>query len=119
MELTKLTKGAVLAQVALVVCTLCAYNRFMPFEWDKEKAAANFRKHGVRLAESIPVFEDDYAITVTDDESDPNEQRFVSLGVGAKERVLVVVYGHRNQNIRIISARTAEPHEREQYEENR
>jgi hypothetical protein len=39
--------------------------------------------------------------------------------VGAKGRVLVVVYSYRNQNIRIISARKAEPREREQYEENR
>ena len=91
----------------------------MGFGWDAEKAEANFRKHGVRFAESIPVFEDDYAITITDDESDPHEQRFVALGLGAKGRVLVVVYSYRQQNIRIISARTAEPHEREQYEENR
>lgn len=89
----------------------------MGFEWDADKAEANFRKHGVRFAESLPVFADDYAMTVTDDESDPGEQRFVSLGVGAKGRVLVVVYAYRKQNIRIISARVAEPHEREQYEE--
>jgi uncharacterized DUF497 family protein len=56
---------------------------------------------------------------VTDDESDPHEQRFISLGPGAKGRVLVVVYSHRHQDIRIISARPAEPHERQQYEENR
>jgi uncharacterized DUF497 family protein len=91
----------------------------MGFRWDAEKAEANFRKHGVRFAEATPVLEDDYAITVTDDESDPHEQRFISLGLGAKGRVLVVVYSHRHQDIRIISARTAEPHERQQYEENR
>jgi uncharacterized DUF497 family protein len=39
--------------------------------------------------------------------------------MGAKERVLVVVYCHRGKNIRIISARTAEPRERSQYEESR
>jgi uncharacterized protein len=50
----------------------------MGFEWDAEKAEANCKKHGVRFAECIPVFEDDYAITITDDESDPGEQRFVS-----------------------------------------
>jgi hypothetical protein len=36
------------------------------------------------------VFEDDHAITIKDDESDPNEERFVSIGLGAKGRVLVV-----------------------------
>jgi uncharacterized DUF497 family protein len=90
----------------------------MGFEWDAEKAEANFKKHGVRFAECIPVCEDDYAITIADDESDPGEQRFVSLGMGAKGRVLVVAYSYRRMNIRIISARPAEPHEREQYEES-
>lgn len=33
------------------------------------------------MPEAIPVFDDPYAITVTDDESDPNERRFITLGV--------------------------------------
>ena len=90
----------------------------MGFEWDSEKAEANFKKHGVHFAESVPVFEDDYAITITDDESDPQEERYVALGMGAKGRLLVVVCCHPQPNIRVISARKAEPHERQQYEEN-
>jgi uncharacterized DUF497 family protein len=86
------------------------------FEWHPGKAETNFRKHGVRFAESIAVFADDYAITITDDESDPGEQRFVSVGMGAGGRVLVVVYSYRGMAIRIISARAAEPHEQSQYE---
>jgi uncharacterized DUF497 family protein len=62
------------------------------FEWDFDKAEANFRKHGVRFSESISVFEDDYALTVRDDVSDRLEERFVTLGRGAKDRLLVVVY---------------------------
>ncbi len=88
----------------------------MGFEWDSNKAAENFRKHGVRFAETVPVFDDPYALTITDGESDPNEERFVSIGLGAKARLLVVVYCYREDNIRIISARTAEPHECEEYE---
>ena len=54
----------------------------MDFEWDEaSKAGINFRKHGVRMPEAIPVFDDPDAITMTDDESDPDEQRFVSLGM--------------------------------------
>lgn len=65
----------------------------MSFEWDEEsKAGANFRKHGVRMPEAIPVFDDPRAMTITDEESDPNEQRFVALGMGATGRLLVVVY---------------------------
>ena len=91
----------------------------LAYEWDVGKAEANYRKHGVWFSESLPVFEDDEAITITDDGSDPHEVRFVSIGMGTKERVLVVVYCCRGKNIRIISARTAEPHERSQYEESR
>jgi uncharacterized DUF497 family protein len=89
----------------------------MDFEWDPRKAESNYKKHGVRFSESLPVFEDDYALTITDDDSDPHERRFVTLGIGAKGRVLVVVYSYRGMKIRIISVRVAEPHERAQYEE--
>ena len=69
------------------------------FEWDEDsKAGINFHRHGVRMPEAIPVFDDPYAVTVSDDESDPNERRFVAKTSG------------------IISARPAEPHEREEYE---
>ena len=87
----------------------------MGFEWDQEKAASNFSKHGVRMSEAIPVFDDPYAVTMTDDESDPGEQRFVAIGMGAKARLLVVAYTWRGADIRIISVRPAETHEREDY----
>jgi uncharacterized protein len=83
------------------------------------RKGGGFRKHGVRFSEAEPVFKDDYAITITDDDSDPNEQRLVSIGTGVKGRVLVVVYCYRVKNIRIISARLAEPQECRQYEEAR
>jgi uncharacterized protein len=90
------------------------------FEWDEEsKAGANFRKHAVRMPEAIPVFDDPCAITITDDESELGEQRFVTLGMGAAGRLLVVVYTWRGKNIRIISARPAETHERKEYEGKR
>jgi len=89
------------------------------FEWDPVKAAANVRKHGVQFAEALGVFDDDYAITIEEDASDPNEQRFVTIGAGTKGRVIVVVYCHREGNLRIISARTANRVERERYEAQR
>ena len=51
------------------------------FEWDEaSKAGINYRKHGVRMPEAIPVFDDPYAITIADDESDPDERRLSRLG---------------------------------------
>jgi hypothetical protein len=89
----------------------------MGFEWDANKARENSRRHeGVRFEEAKAVFEDSYAITVIDDESDTFEKRFVGIGTGGLGRVLVVVYTYRRANIRIISARAATPHERADYE---
>src|SRR5690349_10729421 len=90
------------------------------FEWDEEsKAGSNFRKHGVRMPEAIPVFDDTCALTIVDDESDPGEQRFITHGMGALGRLLVVVYTWRGESIRIISARPGEAQEREEYEGER
>jgi uncharacterized protein len=89
------------------------------FEWDPEKAEANLKKHGVTFSEVEPVFSDESAITIPDDESDVTERRFVTIGMGLKARILVVVYCCRSEKIRIISARVAEPRERRTYEETR
>lgn len=91
----------------------------MALDWDPLKAEANFKKHGVRFSETEPVFEDDAAMTIADDESDPSERRFITIGAGAKGTLLVVVYCYRGEDIRLISARVAEPRERRQYEEGR
>jgi len=87
------------------------------FEWDPDKAANNLRKHGVRFAEAATVFEDDSMLTMPDDQ--PDEERFVALGIGSTGRILVVVYTTRADRIRIISARKATRQERLQYESRR
>ena len=84
--------------------------------WDPGKAKSNVAKHGVRFADAALVFDDPAAVSMVDDESDPIEQRFVTLGADAAGRILVVVYSWRGDDIRLISARRAEPHEREEYE---
>jgi uncharacterized protein len=89
------------------------------FDWEFRKAESNYKKHGIRFSEALSVFEDDYAITINDEECDPGELRFVSIGMGVKGRLLVVAYTHRGESIRIISVRPAEPNERRQYEETR
>jgi uncharacterized protein len=86
------------------------------FEWDAAKAETNLRNHGVRFEEATAVMDDPYAITIADDQADPAEERFVSIGMGALARVLIVVYTYRGDGIRIISARLAAAHERAEYE---
>ena len=88
----------------------------MAVVWDPEKAKQNFRKHGVRFADAELVLEDPYAVTIEDHEYEPAEVRWVTLGADAQGRVLVVVYTYRGEDMRLISARMAEPHERKEYE---
>ncbi len=44
------------------------------------------------------------------------EERFVLFGMGARGRLLAVVYTDREGTTRIINARLMTRHEREQYE---
>lgn len=92
----------------------CAYHAPVSYEWDPGKAAINLHKHKIDFADAVPVLEDELAITVADDH--PQEDRYVTIGLDALGRVLVVVYTNRGENIRIISARKATPRERRQYE---
>jgi len=88
----------------------------MQIVWDRTKARQNFAKHGVRCADAVLVLDDPYAVTVADNESEPTEARWVTLGADAHGRVLVVVYTNRGEDIRLISARPAEPRELKEYE---
>jgi uncharacterized DUF497 family protein len=91
------------------------YTMVAAIVWDAEKLRTNIEKHGVPFRDAVPVLEDPRAITITDHESD-TEERFIILGLDALARVLVVVYAWRGGDIRLISARLANPHERQEYE---
>jgi hypothetical protein len=86
----------------------------MDYEWDAQKATSNSRKHGIEFADAVGVFSDALAITIKD--NDPDEERFITIGVDFLLRVLVVVYAWRDDRIRIISARKATPSEQQTYE---
>jgi uncharacterized protein len=89
------------------------------FEWDDAKAGANLAKHGVSFDQARDAFDDPFAIEFVDDREDYGEQRLILMGM-VEDRLLVVAYTMRNDAVRIISAREAEPHERRRYhEENR
>lgn len=87
----------------------------MAYQWDSDKAATNLNKHGIDFADAVLVFSDDLAVTVSDERF--NEERFITIGIDAFDRVLVVVYTWRDNEIRLISARRATRSERTQYEE--
>ena len=86
----------------------------MEFEFDPAKAHSNLRKHGVSFAHAEQALRDELAFT-TEDPDSVGERRFVTLGVDALGRVLVVVYTQRGERTRVISARKASRGESEQY----
>lgn len=86
----------------------------MSVEWDRQKATANLQKHGVDFADAATVLEDAAAATVRELLTG-DEDRYLTLGMDALGRLLVVVYTWRGDSVRLISARPASARERRQY----
>ena len=89
----------------------------MKIEFDPDKAAANPLNHeGLTFDEAKAVLLDPYALTREDSEAN-NEQRFITLGMGAKNRILIVVWTLRDETVRLISAWKANQPQRRHYEQ--
>lgn len=87
------------------------------FEWDSDKAKLNFAKHGVSFEEAESVFYDNLARIKPDPDHSINEERLIIMGCTKQNRLLIISFTDRNDNIRIINARTATKQERKQYEQ--
>ena len=90
----------------------------LTFEWDKEKAKINQRKHKINFEEAKTIFGDSFSITISDQVHSIGEERYIDIGRSIKGQLLVVVYTERNKTIRIISCRKATSTERRIYEED-
>lgn len=84
------------------------------FEWRKEKAARNWRNHGVTFDQAARAITDPFAVEAIDDREDYDEERLNLLGM-CNGVLLHVTYTERGNRIRIISARRAEKHEQDNY----
>ena len=67
----------------------------MNIVWDPKKAESNLQKHGVRFSDAETVLSDPFAMTIEDQDL-PTERRFVTVGIDALGRVVVVIYSYRN-----------------------
>lgn len=90
------------------------------FEWDDNKATANFRKHGIRFEEAAHVFDDPLAVT-EQDRIENGEQRWRTIGMAGGCLLLLVAHTVRFEDegievVRIISARRVDRAERKRYE---
>lgn len=88
------------------------------FDWDKEKARINFKKHGVSFEEASTVFGDPLSLLMNDPDHSIEEERYILLGMSLNNRLLVVSFAERPPFTRIISVRHATRKERGEYEEN-
>jgi uncharacterized protein len=92
------------------------------FEWDPTKARDNLDKHGVAFDEAATVFKDSKAISIFDPDHSETEDRWVTMGISEKGRLLIVIHTFRRESedaitIRIISSRKATKHETALYGE--
>ena len=87
----------------------------MKYEWDENKRVANLAKHGVDFIDADN-FDWSSAIETIDDRFNYIEDRWIALGF-IDNRLHVLIYAIRGENIRLISLRKANKREKDYYEE--
>ena len=75
------------------------------------------KKHGVSFTEAMTVFADPLSLTGHDPDHSHAEDRYITMGLSAPGRLLVVSHTDRGEKVRIISARKASWPERRDYED--
>lgn len=85
----------------------------MEFEWDERKNRSNLEKHHIDFRDAISIFEGD-VLAAPDHRKSYGEERTIAIGL-MEGIEIVLVYTERRERIRIISARRANRHERENY----
>jgi len=88
----------------------------MRFTWDPTKERRNKRKHRIGFQEATTVFADPLAKTISDPDHSMGEERLLTVGQSNARRLVVVCHIEQGDTIRIISARRATAHERQDYE---
>ncbi len=96
---------------------LQVYTDAVTFTWDAKKSTANLTKHGVSFHEAATVFSDPLSTTFPDQDHSSSDERFLTIGMSAQGRTLVVSHNEVGDEIRLISARQTTRCERRFYEE--
>jgi len=86
------------------------------FVWDRRKAQANLRKHGIAFETACEVFLDPF-IHLIGTEAVSGEERETAVGMTSDWRLLKAVYVFRSDTVRLISARTTTVQDRKSHEE--
>jgi len=86
----------------------------MNFEWDENKNASNYKKHGISFEEAKEAFKDENRKEYKDNRKDYGEIRYILIGAILKG-IVTIAYTIRGFSYRIISARPAKRKERNKY----
>jgi uncharacterized DUF497 family protein len=87
------------------------------FIWNRLKAGANHRKHGITFETATEVFDDPFCIEEYDEENSEHEDRYNIIGF-VKGGYITVSFTLRDNLTRVFSARKADIEEEEAYDEN-
>ena len=89
------------------------------FEWDEDKNILNKENHGLNFEEILDVFNDPFFLEAYDrDNSTLDETRWKGIASFDRRIYFFMSYTERDNRTRILSARLAEPLEKERYDEN-
>lgn len=83
--------------------------------WDPHKAEINWKKHHVSFEEAETIFYDPLIDTVPDSEHSFEENRYRAIATSRFDRLLVVAYAIRDDDLWLITARRGTPAERRRY----
>lgn len=92
------------------------YSKIIGFQWDEGNSEKNWEKHKVSRSETESIFFNKPLIISEDTKHSQEVSRFAALGKTDKERVLMVIFTIRINEIRVISARDMHKKERTLYE---
>jgi uncharacterized DUF497 family protein len=87
------------------------------FVWNRLKAEATQRKHGITFEKAAEIFNDPFFIEEYDAENSENEDRYNITGF-VNGRYITVSFTLRDNLTRILSARKADIEEEGAYDEN-
>jgi uncharacterized protein len=87
----------------------------MLFEWYEQKRLENLRKHGIDFLDAKEIWQGE-VLEVPSEQQEHGEQRHIAYGM-LEGRIIAVVFTWRGQARRLISARRARRHERQDYQD--
>ncbi len=85
--------------------------------WSEKKNRQNIRKHQVDFNEAKTIFDDPLQISTTDPDHSFDERRYITIGISAQNRLLIMTHTFVDDKIRLITARKPTRSERKTYEE--